>query len=478
MNMMQRALRSVCRKWVRTLLLCAVVSAVSLLLLCGVAGGSASVQTLDTTRQAIGAGFRLEMNQASRHRALMRASEKIDGEGVVDGVHLEKIETQFGPQWLCYTDNFFECIPVEDILKIAGVPGVRDYSVSTAFIRVVPADFQRVEDPDVDQSSDIGCVCLVGCRKMSLDSRVASGDAVLVAGREIQPEDTDVCVISQALAEVSGRGLGDTLSFHSRREPESSPIQTATVIGIYRPSPALQPLMSGDTYRWDNVIFTDLHFPEKAENDTPLFQTAYFQAEDVNQYDELKADILSLPIDWEQYDLIDRDGKLDVLSANFNDLKSASTLLMLTAVIGGFLILFLIFLLCTRGRAREMGVLLSLGIRKRSILGQLLLEAAAVAALAFLLSFAVCPGLTQAAVNQMVRDQVTQAQRQQDAQAAYVYSEAQTASETVVGTQVRLSPAVAALCGVGITALTCFSAGAASAAILRKKPIDIIDKPQ
>lgn len=478
MNMLQRALRSVCRKWVRSLLLCAVVGAVSLLLLCGVAGRSASVQTLDTTRQAIGAGFRLEMNQASRHRALMRASEKIDGEGVADGVHLEKIETQYGPQWLCYTDNFFECIPEEDILKIAGVPGIRDYSVSTAFIRVVPADFQRVEDPDVDQSSDIGCVCLVGCRKMSLDSRVASGDAVLVAGREIQPEDTDVCVISQTLAEVSGRGLGDTLSFHSRREPESAPIQTATVIGIYQPSPALQPLMSGDTYRWDNVIFTDLHFPEKAENDTPLFQTAYFQAEDVNQYDALKADILSLPIDWEQYDLIDRNGNLDVLSANFNQLKSASNFLVLTAVIGGFLILFLIFLLCTRGRAREMGVLLSLGIQKRSILGQLLLEAAAAATLAFLVSFAVCPKLTQAAVNQMVRDQVTQAQQEQEAQAAYVYSEAQAASETVTGTQVRISPATAALCGAGITALTCFSAGAASAAILRKKPIDIIDKPQ
>ncbi len=478
MNMLQRALRSACRKWVRTLLLCAVVSAVSLLLLCGIAGRSASVQTLDTTRQAVGAGFRLEMNQASRHRALMRASEQIDGEGVVDGVHLEKIETRFGPQWLCYTDNFFDCIPEADILKIAGVPGIGDYSVSTAFIRVVPADFQRVEDPDVDQSSDIGCVCLVGCRKMSLDSRVASGDAVLVAGREIQPEDTDVCVISQALAEVSGRGLGDTLSFHSRREPESAPIHTATVIGIYQPSPALQPLMSGDTYRWDNVIFTDLHFPEKAENDTPLFQTAYFQAEDVNQYDDLKADILALPIDWEQYDLIDRDGKLDVLSANFNQLKSASTLLVLTAVIGGFLILFLIFLLCTRSRAREMGVLLSLGIRKRNILGQLLLEAAAVATFAFLVSFAVCPKLTQAAVDQMVRDQLTQAQQEQESQAAYVYSEAQTASETVTGTQVRLSPAVTALCGIGITALTCFSAGAASAAILRKRPIDIIDKPQ
>ncbi len=477
MNAIQRSFRSLTRKWVRSILLCGVVWVISLLLLCGTAGRSASVQTLDTTRQAVGAGFRLELNSENRRRALIRASEKLDGEGVMDGVHMEKIETQWGPQWMCYTDNFFDCLPEEDILKIAGVSGVSDYSISTAFIPVVPADFRRVEDPDVDQSRDIGCVCLVGCRKMSLDSRVASGDAVLLSGREIQPEDADVCVISQALADAAGRGLGDTLSFHSRREPESAPIHTATIIGIYRPSPALQPLMSGDTYRWDNVIFTDLRFPEKAENDTPLFQTAYFQAEDVDRYDKLKADIQALPIDWEKYDLIDRDGKLSVLSSNFNGLKSVSTVLVLAGGIGGFGILFLIFLLSTRSRSREIGVLLSMGFRKKSILGQLLTESAAIAMVAFFLSAALSPKLTQIAVHRMAQAEAAQAQQKQEAEAACV-SGGSVSSQILTGTEAQISTTETALCGVGITALTCLSALSASASILTKKPMDIIYKPR
>lgn len=477
MNAIQRAVRSLTRKWVRTALLCGTVSVISLLLLCGIAGRSASVHTLDTTRQAVGAGFRLEMNSDNRRRELIRACEKLDGEGVIDGVHQKKIETQWGDQWLCYTDNFFDCLPEEDVLKIAQVPGVADYSISTAFIPVVPANFQRVEDPDVDQSRDIGCVCLVGCRKMSLDSRVASGDAVLLSGREIQPEDTNVCVISQTLAENTGKGLGDTLSFHSRRDPETAPIHTATVIGIYQPSPALQPLMSGDTYRWDNVIFTDLRFPEKAENDTPLFQTAYFQAENVDRYDELKADIQSLPIDWEKYDLIDRDGNLTVLSSNFNRLKSVSTVLVLTGIIGGFGILFLIFLLCTRARGKEMGVLLSMGFRKKSILAQLALEAAAVAVIAFSLSAALSPGLTQIAVNRLAQEQEVQAHQEQEAMAAYVSGGSET-TQVLTGTEVRISPAKTVLWGIGVTALTCLSSLSASAAILSKNPIDIIYKPR
>ena len=45
--------------------------------------------------------------------------------------------------------------------------------------------------------------------------------------------------------------------------------------------------MSGDSYRAENIIFTDLRFPEKAEGceDDPLYQYATFWVEDVNEYD-------------------------------------------------------------------------------------------------------------------------------------------------------------------------------------------------
>ena len=63
--------------------------------------------------------------------------------------------------------------------------------------------------------------------------------------------------------------------------------------------------MSGDTYRSENVIFADLHFPEKADNDDPLFVSAYYKVADVDEYDTVKKRIREMDVNWEWYDLIE-----------------------------------------------------------------------------------------------------------------------------------------------------------------------------
>ena len=77
MNSIQRAWRSTIRKPVKSVLLLMVIITVSLFVLCGMACRNASVQTQDTTRQAVGAGLRLEINQANRTEALFEYSEMI-----------------------------------------------------------------------------------------------------------------------------------------------------------------------------------------------------------------------------------------------------------------------------------------------------------------------------------------------------------------------------------------------------------------
>ena len=62
MNVLQRALRSVIRKPVRSILLLLVICIISLLFLSGMASRSANIATKDRTRQAIGAGSLLTKN--------------------------------------------------------------------------------------------------------------------------------------------------------------------------------------------------------------------------------------------------------------------------------------------------------------------------------------------------------------------------------------------------------------------------------
>lgn len=184
MNSIQRAWRCVIRKPVKSILLLLVVLTVSLFLLSAMASRNTSIQMQDTTRQAVGAGLRLDANESNRTRRLTEISNRIgDAEGALDGVHQEKLETAYGTQWVVWTDNSFESLQLPDIEKIAAVDGISDYNITTCITVVSPVNFNRIEDSNTDQYSDIGGVSLVGNLKMELDSNVLSGNVTIKEGR-------------------------------------------------------------------------------------------------------------------------------------------------------------------------------------------------------------------------------------------------------------------------------------------------------
>ena len=80
--------------------------------------------------------------------------------------------------------------------------GVSDFNITTANTVVNPVNFQRIEDKDVDQSSDQLGVSLRGNLQMKYDFDVQNGNIVVNDGRMINREDKDVCVISRELAEL------------------------------------------------------------------------------------------------------------------------------------------------------------------------------------------------------------------------------------------------------------------------------------
>ena len=198
MNSIQRAWRSTIRKPVKSVLLLMVIITVSLFVLCGMACRNASVQMQDATRQAVGAGLRLEINQANRTEALFEYSEMIPegGDGSYGGVHRKKLETAYGTQWQVWTDNTFESLHEDDIKRIASASGISDYNIITKDTVAIPANFTRIEDPDTDQSNDFGGVTLIGNLKMELHFSVLTGNVSIKEGRMITANDKNVCVIS------------------------------------------------------------------------------------------------------------------------------------------------------------------------------------------------------------------------------------------------------------------------------------------
>lgn len=478
MNSVQRAIRSILRKPVRNLLLLGAVSMIGLLILAGMASGDASIAVQDSTRQAIGAGLRLDANETNRTQRLKEISERIgsDTEGSLDGVHQEKVQVNGLTQWYIWTDNAFETLRLEDIETIAAVPGISAYNITTAVTAVNPVNFERIEDPDADPYSDVQGVSLIGSREMALDTNVLSGNVSIYEGRMITAQDTDVCVISKQLAARNGLVVGDILRMNAVRDREHTAVYETKIIGIYQTKQVMPNYMSGDTYRGENIIFTDLRFPEKPQGyaGNPLFEHAYFQIGNVDAYESVKAAIQQLPLDWTRYDLIDRDGNLTAMASNFHDLKQISKNLICFTAAAGFIILFLIFTFWMKNRAREIGILLAVGISKRGILGQILIETlAAVLAALCICVFAAGP-VSGAMARYLTTQQAEQSELQQQADAGQIATEYQPPELTVTAVQVRVSTEMFLCCGVGIACLTGTAVLLAGGMILRKKPQEIL----
>ncbi len=476
MNFIQRGICSVVRRPVKSVLLLSVVVVISSFYMAGLASQSASIHTQDSTRQAVGATFRLELNEENRHTRLEEAAAQLGdaAEGSYGGVHF--YQTQSGASGVS-TDNSFETILQEDAEKIAETEGIEAYNLTTVATVVNPVNFNRIEDADADQSQDFGGVNLRGNRIMEMDMDVSAGKIKMTDGRMIAADDRDVCVISKELAGLNNLKIGDTLQFNQWDDKENSKVYSAEIVGIYESVQSMKPVMSGDSYRAENTIFTDLNFPEKPSGDeeNPLFQYAVFKVKNVDQYDEIKKEIEKADINWERYDLIDNNGNIKSMAENFHDMEKISGILLTVVSAASFLILCLIFLFWMRNRVREIGILLSLGESKKKIWGQFLWEAVLIGAAGVLLSFAVSPGLSEAAASYLAWQTQSQAQEQSKADESMVSADGYTAPDlTLKDTQIQITAGMYAKDGAAVGILLFVSGSASGEIMMRKKPKEIL----
>ena len=475
MNFFGLARRSVFRKPVKSILLLLIVFAISTLLLAGVASKNASIEVQDKTRQAIGAGFLLEKNAEYRTKRISELSEKIgEKDGELEGYHQEKVVVNGAEGWRGWTTNEFETLDIKDIEKLAKTNGIADYNITTAITAVNPVNFQRIEDKDVDQSVDVGGVSLIGNKDMKLDRNVLSGNLHIKEGRMITPKDKDMCVISEELAKQNNLKIGDKISFNDYHDTENSKVSEAEIVGIYQVDQKMSPLMQGDTYRSENVIFTDLRFPEKAEGETsPLYERAYFKVE---AYDEVKENLQKVDINWEQYDLIDNNGNSETMSSNFNDLAKVSEMMILVISVASFVILVFVFLFWLKNRVQEVGIFLSLGVPKLRIIGQIWSEAIMIAVLSLMLSFAVAPAVSKVTANYLVSQQVQQMQEEEKNNEGKVSTEYVAPKQDVQNISVEVTPEMYLLDGVSVLVLITASVLVSGIVILKRNPKDILSE--
>ena len=475
MNILELSIRCLLRKRAKTILLLSVVFVTACFIYAGWACKSANVQTQTEGKQALGASFRMEENEADRRDRTAEAIKKLGGQnGSVDGSHIEQLESG---DWMIWHDNSFETLQIEDIETLAGQEGIAEYNITTANIVVNPVNFIRIEDPNVDQYADPLGVSLRGNMDMRLDFDVQNGNIEVNEGRMITPEDKDVCVISRELAELNGLALGDKLEFNDRKERETSKVYSAEIVGIYDTIHKITPIMYGDSYRSENIIMTDLRFPEKPQGceGDPLYQYATFWVEDVDEYDTVKEQIKKTDINWKRYDFIDNTGMSDTMAENFGDLDEMSSIILVLVAVSGTVIIFLVFLFWQKGRVHEIGIFLAIGKSKAAIIAQMVVEGILIGCISFMLATICAPVLSKCVADYLVGYQVQQQEEQRKAEEGMTGSAGAIEYETeVVGVETEVTGKVILLSASSILCVILVAVSSSCMFVVIQKPKEIL----
>lgn len=287
----------------------------------------------------------------------------------------------------------------------------------------------------------------------SLDTRFLNGTYKLEEGRHIKADDSYVALISKELADKNNLSVGDTIEFITETDIDITDT-TFKIIGIFSGTEGMSksaitpsdiPANLGyidmnslsELYDSEGYDFLDVytHTPEEAKE---LMET-------IKNLPEVKGKTFTFNLNSEDFDLVSTP------LSSFGSMVD-TTVFILTII--GVLIVVLLLVLWTRGRKKEIGILLAVGRSKVEIVGQFLTENILIT----FLSMIVSAGLS-----------ITFA----DKIGAYII---QKAGESTTDLTISIATSdMVMVYSIGL-ALVCFSVLIASYTVIRLNPKDILSK--
>lgn len=322
------------------------------------------------------------------------------------------------------------------------------------------------------------------------DELFTTGTLTLAEGRHISDDDTHAAIISQDLAERNGLKIGDDLSAHSysvEDEAFRGPKIRVKIIGLFTPNAVEQ---FGETVaaydKIQNRVFVDLQTSKEFDGGEINygFSALHVAIDDPQDMARVVAEVKALPgIDWNAFAIEADNETYENAAAPLAALNELVMTLLAVIIVVSTVILALILTLWTKTRIHEIGIFLSVGIRKSAIIGQYLTEVLLIAVLAFGLSWFTGSAIAgQIGYHLLAQSMQTEPEDENDV--------VTTAAEADVGAdhliqkplpaksriQVSVTPgSLAMLYLIGIT-IVIAAVSASSVTVMRLKPREILSK--
>ena len=381
MNSSKRAFLYVTRKRGKTILLFAILLIMATFVLTGLSIWKTSQAALLDLRQSLGGKFDIFPdweNSPYVVKEFIKNEEKDEETGKISSSYLMYSTVQFTP---------------ENIAAIKGVFGVKycgarlddlfPFDGLSLFPGTLPIDAKYQ-----------GCAKVLGVCDTKDDPLFTTSTLTLSEGRHISADDVHVAIISQDLAERNELKIGDYLTAHRYNiEDQGFTGQEIKVqiIGLFTPNVLERFGEIVTTYdKMQNRVFVDAQTAIEMDSGEINygFSTLHVTIDDPQAMARVVSDVMSLSgIDWNAFTIEVDNETYESAAAPLAALNELVVTLLVVIIVVSAIILALILTLWTKTRIHEIGVLLSVGIRKSAIIGQYLIEVLWIAVLAFGLSY-------------------------------------------------------------------------------------------
>ena len=116
------------------------------------------------------------------------------------------------------------------------------------------------------------------------------------------------------------------------------------------------------------------------EESNAIVHRAIFTVKDPSALEEVISRVKEVPLKWDEMQLSKNEQVFEQVASPIQNFKSLMTLLTSSVFVLAVIVLFLILLFTLRERIHEFGILMSVGISRKEIIAQILLELYTVAA--------------------------------------------------------------------------------------------------
>lgn len=392
MAVWKRAMLYLLRKKGRGMLLIVLIFMMSCFIMIGISLKVSADREISNLRKNLGTGFVLESD-------------------VDNQVYYKTADTSYSS--LIYAGPK---ITPEMIKRILDVDGVTDYSIdSLEQMAYTDLNLKPGRWTDSTPSGNFSLAELEvmrhttwirPCEKGDLEKNFRTGAVEISQGRNIQSGDRCKAVISEWLAKENGLSIGDTFIIETKEgnyRPSDEPAKTwgepieLEIVGIFHTN-FVQAISEYTPEKgiMENNIYTDLYtYDIIEENLTVMFPKnedyikVTFFVQDPEETEKIMRQVGALEEVNVDGLLLSADDTAYKASAKpYGQIRTFAMILFIAGAVGMGIILYLVMRLWVQGRMHEAGILISLGMGRRNVIGQMLAESLTAAAAALILAAA------------------------------------------------------------------------------------------